>query len=120
MPLRFRQEVQALPRQAGEGLKRALGLAVLLTLGAAMSASAAESVAHHPLADRACAALTERVNAVPGKGPVFLRSYDAASGQGAGTEPALNAAFTYDNALAVIALVACDETSSAQRVGDAL
>ena len=74
----------------------------------------------HDVAARACAALTERVNAVPGDGPLFLRSYDAASGDGPGTEPALNAAFTYDNALAVIALVACGKTEAAERVGEAL
>ena len=47
--------------------------------------------------------------AVSGDDPVFLRSYDAGSGEGPNPEPALNGAFTYDNALAVIALRACGD-----------
>ena len=68
----------------------------------------------------ACAGLSARVQAVPGDGPVFLRSYDAASGEGPSQEPVLNAAFTYDNALAVIALRACGDLAAARRIGDAL
>jgi hypothetical protein len=70
---------------------------------------------------RACAALSARVGAFPGGGPVFLRSYDAESGKGEPSEPALRtAAFTYDNAVATIALLACGESSAALRVGEAL
>lgn len=70
---------------------------------------------------RACAALTARVDELPGKGPTFLRSYDAASGRGEPSEPALRtAAFTYDNAVATIALLACDQHDAALRVGEAL
>ncbi|HTH15014.1 MAG TPA: hypothetical protein VL974_00065 [Magnetospirillum sp.] len=69
-----------------------------------------------PVAKRGCAALAGRVNAVPGSGPAFLASYDGVEG-----EPALNgAAFTYDNALAAIALVACGRVPEAHRIGDAL
>lgn len=73
------------------------------------------------LAARSCAALVARVDEVPGAEPVFLRSYDAASGRGIMSEPALaNAAFTYDNALAVIALIACGQRRQALRIGEAL
>jgi hypothetical protein len=88
-------------------------LAVLVPFGA--KAGPAEDVA-----GRACSALAARVAAVAGDDPVFLRSYDAGSGEGPNPVPALNAAFTYDNALAVIALRACGQTEAARRIGDAL
>ncbi|HSJ40973.1 MAG TPA: hypothetical protein VK955_07970, partial [Xanthobacteraceae bacterium] len=69
---------------------------------------------------RACAALGDRV-AGPDAAPFLLRSYDNESGSGEPDEPALRtAAFSYDNALAVIALLACGERAKAQRVGEAL
>ena len=53
------------------------------------------------LARSGCATLAGRVDALPGDGPLWLGSYDQA-----GDSPALaGAAFTYDNALAIIALV---------------
>jgi len=68
------------------------------------------------VAERGCATLAERVDALRGRGPIFLRSYDDAE-----AEPALaGAAFTYDNSLAIIALVACGKPGHAQRVGEAL
>jgi hypothetical protein len=88
-------------------------LAVLAPRGS--QADPAQDVANH-----ACSALSARVTAVAGDGPVFLRSYDAGSGEGENPEPALNAAFTYDNALAAIALRACGDVNAARRVGDAL
>jgi len=87
--------------------------AVLVPRGA--QADPAEDVAR-----RACSTLSSRVAAVSGDDPVFLRSYDAGSGEGANPEPALNAAFTYDNALAVIALRACGDLPAARRIGAAL
>jgi hypothetical protein len=56
-------------------------------------------------------------------GPLFLASYRLANDkQGSPPlEPALaGAAFTYDNALAGIALLACGDTASAKRIGDAV
>jgi hypothetical protein len=74
----------------------------------------------HPqlrVAERACAAIAHHVGAPSGP-PIFLRSYQA---EGGGEDPALNsAAFTYDNALAVMALIACDKLPQAIRVGEAL
>lgn len=73
------------------------------------------------MARAACNAIASRVDAFPGNSPVLLRSYDSESGQG---EPSLlpirSAAFTYDNALAVIALLACHRQPQAERVGEAL
>ncbi len=87
--------------------------AILIPCGAGADPAADVSI-------RACAALSSRVAAEPGKGPVFLRSYDAGSGEGPNPEPALNAAFTYDNALAAIALRACGDLDGAKRIGAAL
>lgn len=62
-----------------------------------------------------CGVLAQRVDAVPGGGPAFLGSYDDAQ------DPALaTAAFTYDNALAAIALTACGSLPQARRIGEAL
>lgn len=68
------------------------------------------------VATRACGALLSRVQAVPGTEPIFLRSYDPSTG-GA---PTIDGAYTYDNALAVIALVACGHRGAALRLADAL
>jgi hypothetical protein len=70
---------------------------------------------------RACAALGDRVAGPVDAASLLLRSYDNENGSGTPDEPALRtAAFSYDNALAVIALLACDEPAKAQRVGEAL
>jgi len=90
-----------------------------LIAGSVASAAGGDTVAAR-LASSTCTALRDRVAVVPGDGPVFLRSYDAASGSGAGAEPALNGAFTYDNALAAIALRACGDIPAARRIADAL
>lgn len=92
-----------------------LGLVAVLALPRLAAADSAAS-----LSATICGVLKSRVDAIAGDGPVFLRSYDAASGSGAGTEPALNGAFTYDNALAVIALRACGDIAGARRIADAL
>lgn len=73
------------------------------------------------LVENGCKALAARVDAVPGADPVFLNSFDAADGIGRNNNPALaTAAFTYDNALAIIALIACGDDPRALRVGLAL
>jgi hypothetical protein len=69
----------------------------------------------------ACAALAARVDAIPNGDAVFLRSFDATNGPGPIEEPSLaTAAFVYDNALAAIALVACNRAPQAERIGAAL
>lgn len=80
---------------------RRVGVALLAALALATPA----------LAD-ACATL-ERV--VPrASGPVFLASYPTA-----GAGPLDKTAFTYDNAVAAIALVACGKKERAAQIGDA-
>lgn len=103
--------------------------AALLSFGAMASpviaapgepASSLDDVAR-TVGSRACTAMKQRVDAVAGTAPVLLRSYDAADGAQKIDLPALEtAAFTYDNALAVIALLACGHRAQAQRVGEAL
>ena len=96
---------------------RLLGLILFATLlpGVALAGDTAGDVGQ-----RACSALAARVDGLAGHAPVLLRSFDAPAG-GPPSEPALStAAFTYDNALAVIALVACDRPAQATRIGQAL
>lgn len=94
--------------------------AAFLLSSAAALVQAGEGVAA-TVAAKSCAALKGRVDAMPGKGPVFLRSYDGAQGTGEPPEPALKtAAFVYDEALAVIAMSGCHALPEALRVGEAL
>lgn len=69
-----------------------------------------------PAAAQTCVALQHAVrSAAPGSGPRFVISYPG------DTHPALaHSAFTYDNALTTIALVACGHVEDARLVGDAL
>src|SRR4051812_18315689 len=92
----------------------------LLCLFAVLVPRGAEADPAADVATHACSALSSRVAAISGDGPVFLRSYDAGSGDGPNPEPALDAAFTYDNALAAIALRACGDLAGAKRIGAAL
>lgn len=96
------------------------GLALLLVLCASVCQSAARAEAATPtrqVARHACTAIAAHVGAPRGP-PTFLRSYEFGSRD---REPALEtAAFTYDNALAVIALIACNKLPQALRVGEAL
>jgi hypothetical protein len=112
-------------RARGAALATLLCLNVLPMLAAASATPGAEGrtldgVARS-VATRACAAIAARVNSIAGSAPLLLRSYDSAQGSGEIDAPALRtAAFTYDNALAVIALLACDRRTEALRVGGAL
>lgn len=109
---------------------RTVALAAALFVQAVSSMAAAAAPARpnasldsvsREVATRACAAMKNRVAAVPGTGPVLLLSYDAETSATANEMPALRtAAFTYDNALAVIALLACDHRAEAIRIGAAL
>ncbi|HEX7338557.1 MAG TPA: hypothetical protein VF271_01340 [Rhodanobacteraceae bacterium] len=94
-----------------------MGLALIApSATAGVPASARAAIVHD-----GCQAIAARVDAVPGKSPLLLRSYDNRRGQGAPALPSLRtAAFTYDNALAVIALLACRKRPEAERIGEAL
>lgn len=79
-----------------------------------------ESVAANLLASQ-CGVLAGRVDAVPGSAPLLLRSYDAPTSANVANDDALRtAAFSYDNALAVIALSVCGKPAQARRVAEAL
>jgi hypothetical protein len=68
-----------------------------------------------PVAQAAgCGAIARLVDAVPA-GPVFIASYPTA-----GIAALKGTAFVYDNALAVIALLACHDRGRAARIGAAL
>jgi hypothetical protein len=116
------------------GKSRLAGFTACLTLALTTAPSIDARVAAAPtagtnpatvrietMAHTGCSAMASRVDALAGTGPVLLRSYDSKRGQGA---PALlpihSAAFTYDNALAVIALLACGKRPQAERIGEAL
>ncbi len=94
-------------------LRRVIWGLVLVFAEAAAAVPAADVIAR-----QGCTTIAARVAAIPGDGPVLLRSYDPVAGQS--TEPALaEAAFAYDNALAVMALLACGESKPARRIGAA-
>jgi hypothetical protein len=107
-----------------------VALAALLGLNVASSSAvaaarsesdAALGRAATEVAAQACKAMADRVDATAGDAPLLLRSYDSAQGSGEPDTPALRtAAFTYDNALAVIALLACERRTEALRIGAAL
>jgi hypothetical protein len=65
-------------------------------------------------APTACAALAAKLDAAP-RGPVFLASYPDTA-----IRELKDAAFTYDNAVATVALIGCGDAARARRVGDAL
>jgi len=96
-----------MPNNVGSKARAALGGCLLLS-GLVFAAGPARA--------DGCATLAARVAAEPGGGPVLLRSFD-----GVADHPALaTAAFTYDNALAAIALTACGRPAEARRIGAAL
>jgi hypothetical protein len=101
--------------------------ASMVLTGSATAASAPQPGAtQQALARQSCDGLRRAVahdQAGVAAGPLFLNSYRPAdAGQGEPPfEPALaGAAFTYDNALAGIALLACGEKAAARRIGDAV
>lgn len=116
--LRLRRVARGGIRAAAAALMLVLGLAAASpSFAAAPGKAAASPDAVAPdIAAKACKAMKSRVNAVAGEGPLLLRSYDDAEAM-----PALRtAAFTYDNALAVIALLGCGHRVEALRIGAAL
>ncbi|POF30465.1 hypothetical protein [Roseibium marinum] len=65
-----------------------------------------------------CESLARRVK-LYGDGPVFLVSYEASPEGGQLPRELSNVAFSYDNALAIIALVACGKVETAKQIGEA-
>lgn len=104
-----------------------MAAALALALPAASSAQQqSQPQLQQRLAQQSCEGLRQAVkDAQKGAttGPLFLASYRT-TGNDKGSpplEPALvDAAYTYDNALAGIALLACGDAASARRIGDAI
>lgn len=85
----------------------------------ALTANAAPRDADAVASCRQLGAQVDRAG--PAGTPVFVRSFEPQGGTDATLGPALTgAAFTYDQALAVTALVACNDAARAARIGDAL
>lgn len=73
-------------------------------------------------AERLCRSIGDRVAAVQGEDAKFgilLRSYDPGPGETDLPPPLASTAFTYDNALAAIALTGCGDLAHARRIADA-
>ncbi|MGF6345980.1 hypothetical protein [Variovorax sp. W2I14] len=99
--------------------------AASVALVGAAAAAPAPGATQQALARDSCEGLRRAVAHDQGSaasGPLFLASYRLANAPGEPPfEPALaDAAFTYDNALAGIALLACGEGAAARRIGDAV
>lgn len=98
--------------------KLLLPLLLLCNLGAVAPARA-DDASRIALACDACNGLLRHMTGEPGT-PFFFRSFEPANG-GTALHPALeNVAFTYDNALAMMALYGCGRAAEARRVADAL
>jgi len=98
--------------------KQSIACLALLAVHSVLPAAAFAIDVRQQVAVRACKGLADRV---VDHGPLLLRSYDNANGSGEPEEPALRtAAFSYDNALAVIALLVCDQREKALHLGAAL
>jgi hypothetical protein len=109
--------MQSIARRMQGAALRALSIAMAISLAAFTPCANAAGPQAQLLAS-GCNALAQKAASVPGNGPIFLQSYEAAAGQP--LAPALqNAAFVYDNALATIALVACGRVGDARRIADA-
>lgn len=93
------------------------GLVGVMLISSGASALAAQ--ARPQLAAMTCAALDRAVTSQPA-GPVLVASYPPLHGQPAPILALRGVAFTYDNALASIALFACGKAESARRIADAL
>jgi len=113
-------------RFSPRGLALAHCAAALAALASPPTLAEQPGATQQRLAQQSCEGLRRAVaedQKGAASGPLFLASYRLAAG-GQGTpplEPALaGAAFTYDNALAGIALLACGDTASARRIADAM
>ncbi|MBX9930164.1 MAG: hypothetical protein K2Y56_01275 [Methylobacterium sp.] len=88
--------------------------------------SPAQAAERHALAGPLCSALAETVEASAAgrgggrSGPLFVASYRPGPSETELPPPLRQSAFTYDNALAAIALIACGDLHRARRIGDAL
>ncbi|MBW9061048.1 hypothetical protein EN837_00510 [bacterium M00.F.Ca.ET.194.01.1.1] len=96
----------------------AILMSCVMTVLAGGDGRAASGSVRDMLASRLCAGLAGKMDGSPA--PFVFRSFEPAP-DGKALDPALsNTGFTYDNALASIALFACGKDAEATRVADAL
>lgn len=98
-------------------------LASVLSVLSALTFGVAATARADPRADLArttCAGLDRAVASQPGGGPVLLASYRVPADGPPAVAALRDVAFTYDNALAAIALFACGKPASARRIAEAL
>jgi hypothetical protein len=96
---------------------RATALMLSLVLMTACSSARAAAPAGTSFCDGLRQAVAERVR---GHDAVFVRSYEKGADEAALPMGLATTAFTYDNALAAIALVACGDVAAARPIGNAL
>jgi hypothetical protein len=107
-------------------LARCVAAALVTALPMKVALASKPDVLQQRLAQQSCEGLRRAVagdQAGSTSGPLFLASYRLGKAQQGKPplEPALaGVAFTYDNALAGIALLACGDTQTARRIGDAM
>jgi hypothetical protein len=95
--------------------------AIVLTLCAAVMSSQPAAGHDAQTTNRFCAGLNKAVAPLTrGADAVFIRSYEAGADESSLPVGIATTAFVYDNALAVIALVACGNVSDAKPIGNAL
>ena len=92
---------------------------LVAVVGCSLLATLAHADERTKLGRSACAVLDRAVAAQPG-GPLLLASYQPWRGKPPDIEALRDVAFTYDNALASIALFPCGKPQSARRIADAL
>jgi hypothetical protein len=112
-------------RRAAASVAAMTAIAAASALAQPVAAAPPASATQQKLAQQSCEGLRRAVaeeQKGSASGPLFLTSYRLADArQGPPLEPALaGVAFTYDNALAGIALLACGDKTSARRIGDAV
>ena len=98
-------------------MKKAVAFVLALSL-----AHCPAAWARHAIAAPLCASIAHSLDAIGGgaAAPAFLPSYLPGPDEADVPLPLRQSAFTYDNALAAIALIACGDVQRARRIGDAL
>jgi hypothetical protein len=95
--------------------------AIVVTLCAAVMGSQPAAAYDVQTTNNFCAGLNKAVAPLTrGADAVFIRSYEAGTDEASLPAGIATTAFVYDNALAVIALVACGNVSDAKPIGNAL
>lgn len=107
-------------KAAGTPVVRTL-LALVLAGGLAVAGEAAKADGTTDFARGLCLGLASSVDAsAPAGQPVWIVSYTPGQNEATVPGPLKSSAFVYDNALALVALVACGDAPRALQIGDAI